>query len=422
MGTVADFFSQLGDSEKKSQNNNNNNQQDRPVEGSLLDLCKKENRGTTLLRPIKDVNNVPLRCIDSVWDVYESFPLYDAKGVPIVGEDGTPWKRSKHTFVMATQNYRCQLTPDQIALHNALLQDLQKYDDLVNEQELIDPDDPKYGITTGMHTTFRYKMTLFWAKILSLTVPGQGCMISDGAVRLCRHHGSTFRSDMATTIASKTAMKQGDGSWQEAFFNRDVGPQNAVMSCIVVQQQGFKNTMQFEENGPQYTLTETDVATAGDLFAAGDYESKPCISGLNATVYPESEMRDLYNRVHGYLQQYSNSVAAGVNGTQPVQPAVQPQVVNASAIQPTAAPVQPAAQPAPTAMPQVSVPPVQPQPAVTPQPVQPVAPVQPVVTQPVAAPVAPTADPNQAPNFATMQTAAPVQPAVNPIPGSVPVL
>jgi hypothetical protein len=297
---------------------------------------------------------------------------------------------------------------------------LNTYDRLVNEDEVLDP----ATLPTKMYTTKRWKITMFWAKVLSLTVEGQGCVISDGVVRLCRHHGSSFREDLLSAMNDKTQLKGGNDAWQELFFNRLTGPQTAVMSCNIKQAQGFKNTISFEEQGPNYEVTEADIAVAGDLNAAGDNIDKPEVTGLNATVYPEQEMRDLLNRVQSYIAKFQNGVAGNVAAASapqqapaqaaPVQTQAAPQqmppqsnltgffngmqAANAQPVQTQQAPVQQVA-------PQVVQTPVQPVAPV--QPAQPVVnaqttPVQPVVTQ---APVQPAAQPqivSQAPQVPTL--------------------
>lgn len=385
---VQDFFMNVAKEEEQSAKaKSSGGYTEENPEGSLLDLCYKGTRGTSILRPISDVNGFPLRIINNCWDVYELFPILDASGNPRTNEDGTQWKTGKHTFVMSADNYKCQLTPAQIQLQSELSTALDKYHKLVSVDELIDPEDPR--ITTSMNVSYRGKITLFWAKVLSHTVPGQGCVISDKVVRLCRHHGSSFTSELTGSIAAKTAMKGGDGTWQESFFNRATGPQTAVMSCTVTMQQGFKNTIQFEDYGPQYEVTEHDLTVAKDLYSVGDNASRPAIAGLIATEYPEQEMRDLLNRVNGYLAMFTAGVTIqpDTNGVpqiqqqaqvqpqpQPIaQPVVNAPTVDMSQIQPTVQPIQmqqPPVQPMQQQVQQV-IPPVQP---VMPQ-------VQPVVQQ-----------------------------------------
>lgn len=337
--SVEAFFLNIAKEEEQSSKarSNFNNADDNP-EGSLLDLCYKGTRGTSILRPISDSNGYPLRIVNNCWDVYEVFPVYDANGNVRTNEDGSQWKVGRHTFVMPADNYKCQLTPTQIQLQAELATALDKYYKLSNVDELIDPEDPR--ITTQMNVAFRSKITFFWAKVLSHTVPGQGCIISDKVVRLCRHHGTSFRTDLTESISAKTAMKGGDGTWQEAFFNRSLGEQTSVMSCTVTMQQGFKNTIQFEDYGPKYEVTERDLEIATDLFSVGDNASRPTITGLVATVYPEQEMRDLLNRVNGYLNMFSSGIEIqpDTNGiphinTAPMATAQQPAVQNV--VQPT---------------------------------------------------------------------------------------
>jgi len=383
MSGIQDFFSGLEKREAESASTGAGKfQQNTDPTGTTLDICYKTNRGTSILRPITDVNGYPLREINDAYDLYEVFPMLDAEGKQRVGDDGTPWVTSKHTFVMATPNYRCQLTPDQINLQNALIKAIKDYNELVTEKEVIDPDKPEHGITTKLRVNQRWKITMFWAKVLSLTVPGQGCILSDGAVRLIRHHGSSFRQDITTAIQSKTAMKGGDGSWQEAFFNRNAGPATAVMSVNVTQQQGFKNTIQFEEMGPNYQVDAKDLEVAGDLFAQGDSTSKPWTVGLNATVYPHAEMMDTYNRITGYLNAYMQRAGAAAQAQAPQQAPVQPQPTQS-------APQQFTGQPVPNPIPPTGVPTQATYSAPPPQAAQPVQPqVQPVV-QPIAQPVVP---------------------------------
>jgi len=389
---LSTFFASLGKAEEASKNNNSGTAKaEKPVEGSLLDLCYAATRGNSLLKPINDINDKPLRTINNVVDVFEKFPIIRGDGTMIIGEDGKPWTSGRHTYVMAPNNYVCQLTPEQIKLQTDLLAALDKYNKLVNEDEVLDPE----NTTTKMYATKRWKITLFWAKVLSLTVPGQGCIISDGIVRLCRHHGSSFREDLLNATAQKTALKQGNDTWLGAFFNRVAGPSTAVMSCSIVQAQGFKNTISFEEQGPNFEVTDADIALATDLNAAGDSPSKPEIFGLNATVYPEEQMRDLYNRVMENISKFSNNVGAAVASAQIAQAGyVAPQQVQAQAQPIQAAPVQPV---------QPTVAPIPPQsnltgffnnmqqaaPQVVQTPVQPVVNAQTTPVQPVVQPVQP---------------------------------
>jgi len=404
MSVVSDFFSQMESREAAQQSSSSGNSSNAPQEvaGSLLDLCYKGTRGTSILRPIMDPS-MPMREINEAFDLYEVFPLLNPDGTQKSGEDGRGWVTSKHTFVMGTSNYRIPLTPEQMALHNALIQAIQDYQRLVEEDELIDPDNPAHGIDTKLRVNRRWKITMFWAKVLSLTVPGEGCIISDGEVRLCRHHGSSFRQDVANSIKGRTQMKGNDGSWQDAFFNRNVGPANAVMSINVVQQQGFKNTIQFEDFGPQYNITDKDIAIAGDLFAQGDNPSRPWIVGLNAMAYPHSEMQDTYDRITKYLNAFRARTGGGVQ-----QPA--------AAFPQTTAPVAPVAQsvaPATmTATNNVVPPPAQPGVAqYAPQP----------MAQPIAQPVAPQAmapqyaAPPQAPVYQQPPVVDPAQPMAQPV-------
>lgn len=421
MSNLTNFFDGLGKAETESHQNQTTQKAEAPVEGSLLDLCYSATRGSSLLKPILDSNNVPLRVVNNVIDVYEKFPLLKPDGTYAgTNQDGSPWTRGHHTFVMAPNNYVCQLTPEQVKLQSDLMAALNTYDRLVNEDEVLDP----ATLPTKMYTTKRWKITMFWAKVLSLTVEGQGCVISDGVVRLCRHHGSSFREDLLSAMNDKTQLKGGNDAWQELFFNRLTGPQTAVMSCNIKQAQGFKNTISFEEQGPNYEVTEADIAVAGDLNAAGDNIDKPEVTGLNATVYPEQEMRDLLNRVQSYIAKFQNGVAGNVAAASapqqapaqaaPVQTQAAPQqmppqsnltgffngmqAANTQPVQAQAAPVQQVA-------PQVVQTPVQPVAPV--QPAQPVVnaqttPVQPVVTQ---APVQPAAQPqivSQAPQVPTL--------------------
>lgn len=421
MSNLTNFFDGLGKAETESHQNQTTQKAEAPVEGSLLDLCYSATRGSSLLKPILDSNNVPLRVVNNVIDVYEKFPLLKADGTYAgTNQDGSPWTRGHHTFVMAPNNYVCQLTPEQVKLQSDLMAALNTYDRLVNEDEVLDPS----TLPTRMYTTKRWKITMFWAKVLSLTVEGQGCVISDGVVRLCRHHGSSFREDLLSAMNDKTQLKGGNDAWQELFFNRLTGPQTAVMSCNIKQAQGFKNTISFEEQGPNYEVTEADIAVAGDLNAAGDNIDKPEVTGLNATVYPEQEMRDLLNRVQSYIAKFQNGVAGNVAAASapqqapaqaaPVQTQAAPQqmppqsnltgffngmqAANAQPVQTQQAPVQQVA-------PQAVQTPVQPVAPV--QPAQPVVnvqttPVQPVVTQ---APVQPAAQPqivSQAPQVPTL--------------------
>jgi len=387
MSVVSDFFADMDLREAKSQAQSSSQQQEQEVAGSLLDICYKGTRGTSILRPIMASNNIPVRNIDDVYDLYETFPLLDAEGKQRTGEDGRGWVTTKHTFVMATPNYRIQLTPDQISLQNALIKAIKDYNSLVQE-EIIDPDNLDHGITTKLRVNPRWKITMFWAKVLSLTVPGEGCTISDGEVRLIRHHGSSFRQDMNNAVKGRTQMKGGDGSWQDAFWNRNLGPATAVMSINVTQQQGFKNTIQFEDFGPQYTITDKDLETAGDLFAVGDSPARPWIVGLNAMAYPHTEMQDAYNRITQYLNAFKARAGNTVimSGSIPQAQSAPTPAGIPTQVAPSAPP--PQAQPVYTAPANVGVPytpapppPVPPTPQAQPvyaQPVQPQAPVQPI--------------------------------------------
>lgn len=409
MSNLTNFFDGLGKAEADSHQNQNNNQKaEAPVEGSLLDLCYSATRGSSLLKPILDVNNNPLRVVNNVIDVYEKFPLLKADGTYAgTNQDGTPWTRGHHTFVMAPNNYVCQLTPEQVKLQSDLMAALNTYDRLVNEDEVLDPS----TLPTRMYTTKRWKITMFWAKVLSLTVEGQGCVISDGIVRLCRHHGSSFREDLLSAMNDKTQLKGGNDAWQDAFFNRLTGPQTAVMSCNIKQAQGFKNTISFEEQGPNYEVTEADIAVAGDLNAAGDNVDKPEVSGLNATVYPEQEMRDLLNRVQSYISKFQNGAAATVAAAPQQAPA------QAAPVQTQAAPQQMPPQSNLTGffngMQAANAQPAQVAPQAVQTPVQPAAPVQPA--QPVVNAATTPVQPQPVQPAVAQAPVQPVQPQiVNP--------
>ena len=198
--------------------------------GSVLDLTKEKNRGMVFLRPINDECGVPMKTLNYIYEIYEQSPAFNEDGTPKLDKQGNQWIDYKTTVIARPDNYKSRLLSlngNQVALLNRLWEDLQTYDKYLANGVLKRED-----TATNMGVKWRKQITLFWAKVLSLTSNSGESLITEKEVRMCLHKSGTFSTNFGKAIQNQSLL---DGAgWQEPYFSRTLGNYNNIVSISTV--------------------------------------------------------------------------------------------------------------------------------------------------------------------------------------------
>lgn len=338
MADLSSYFSNLKKYSEENSGSNSFNKTERDDSGKVLNLTKQSNYGTVLLRPINDVNGIPMKVLSKIYELYESSPAIDEEGKPILNNDGTQRYQYNNCIIADPVNYSMAgitLTPEQTMALNNCISAIKKYEDYVYN-EVIDPEET----ATGLNVKFRKEISMFWAKVLSLTSNNQ-TSLTEGKVRLIRHNSSNFSRQFIQALDDGTAIRKDGGAWIQQYFSRTVGASNKIVSITTDLNKGgtvgYSMSYMFAE-GAQYELTQADVDLCTSLHTQICDLTNLDVSVLNA----------ITNRINGYIIAADRKMGNATGAQQAAQPAyttIDPsQVVQA---QPTVTGVVPPTQEAP---------------------------------------------------------------------------
>jgi len=269
--------------------------------GSLLNLCSAGNRGTAVIRPIVDINGIPMRPVQNLYEVYETFNALDEKGEQIYREDGTPQIYYNTSLVGLPRHFvKLNLTMEQVDLLTTLREKLEEYKNILDEG-IISSDET----ATKMGVSFRPEITYFWGKLINLRADSKAESPAS-EVRLFRHHSAKFFQKLSEQITDSTQIRNDGGHWITKYFNRNVGKDTSVLSINTQLQQGFQLQFNFIEGAP-YELTQEDIDIAVDLNSVG----------YDVTNFDIEEMKGLLERVTSYINLAKSSAQANI-GVVPV--------------------------------------------------------------------------------------------------------
>lgn len=260
--------------------------------GSLLNLCKAENRGLALVRPIVDELGRTTKTLTDLVEVYESIPAFNDDGSPKLNNEGKQWVDYSNITVVAPENYNTRmfsLTASQSNLLTELIAKLRMYNEMLNKKILA-----RENTATNLGVSVRSSLTFFWAKVIMLSDKSGKTKIDDGIVRLCKHVSASFATIMAKAVQTQTKIMGGSKDWMMQFFGRDPGQFNAITSIStefsppgVV---GYATNIQFSNAAP-YDLTEEDISTCVDLNT----------QVVDLTKFDEAVHANLLQRVTSYI-------------------------------------------------------------------------------------------------------------------------
>lgn len=291
--------------------------------GTILNLCRNKYLGTAVMRPLTDSNDIPMRPVHGLWEIYESFPVLGDDGKQVYNDDGSIKTRFSSTLVGAPELYIKGISPENASLLNEIRSKLEEYNGYLNngiiEQE---------STSTNMGVKYRQEITYFWAKVFSVNTADGKSSETEGYVRLIRHNSSRFFKVVTDYINDTTNIKHDGGKWLESYFNRKVGTDNHIMSVNTKLETGYTTIVSFTD-GANYEVTNDDVKYAVDLNSVG----------YDITNFDKNTFTMLLDRINKNIElakskmMSANNVAPASNPLAQYQQ-VMPQNLSAANVQP----------------------------------------------------------------------------------------
>lgn len=289
--------------------------------GSLLNLCRQSNLGSALMRILQDKNMKPMRILGKIFEIWETVEVLDEAGNKVLNEDGSVRYRSVPHTIAHPDNYQSpnlKLDPAQTITLNNLINTINKYMEYV-DNGVINTDD------TGLTIRFRKEITIFWAKIISLTDKSGKSVISDGLPRLCVHKSANFSSSFIAATQARSTIMRDEGLWMSKFFASEVGTSSSITAIStdlgVNGQPGYSMNISFADGAP-FEITQEDVDTCADLNT----------QFVDVTTFDTDYFKSLTDRIQKLINEADGASMSNNGLAQTTQPAFttidQSQVVN----------------------------------------------------------------------------------------------
>lgn len=280
--------------------------------GTLLNLCRQSYLGSALLRILPDECGIPMKILNKIFEIWETTEVLDENGNKVLNEDGSVrWRSTAHTIADPCnfQSKLLKLDASQMQILNNLINTINKYMDYV-DNGVIDTDE------TGLTVKFRKEISLFWAKVLSLTDKSGKTAISDGLVRLCIHKSANFSRAFSDACSSRTNIMRDGGMWMQKFMDNTVGQSSAITGIStdlgVGGQPGYSMNITFAEGAP-FDITQEDVNICKDLNT----------QVVDVTTFDTDYYLKLTERINKFIIDADNKTKSNMGMAQAVQPAYQ---------------------------------------------------------------------------------------------------